>query len=273
MIKADKILHDRLSKPDFLASIEALLSVEKYEHSQPKIKLPEILFVTSFPPRECGIATYSQDLINALNSQFINSFTCSICALESNTEQHTYKQQPKYILNTDNSNSFEKIAADINKDQNTKIVVMQHEFGFFTSKEGDFKHFFDSITKPIVFVFHTVLPNTDALFSIKVNAMATIASSIIVMTANAAKILIEHYQVPEYKITVIPHGTHLVPPLDRKKLKQHYQLSNKKVLSTFGLLGSSKSVETTLNALPAVIQSHPEVLFLILGKTHPSILL
>lgn len=233
--------------------------------------LPEILFITSFPPRECGIATYSQDLVDALNNQFESSFRCSICALESKTENHVYKQTPKFILDIDSRNAFLKMAFKINKDDNIKLVVMQHEFGFFANKEKDFKQFFKCISKPIVFVFHTILPKPDAELRTKVNEMAAIASSVIVMTTNAATILIKEYDVPSYKITVIPHGTHLVPPLDRKKLKKQYKLSHRKVLSTFGLLGWSKNIETTLEALPAVIKKHPEVLFLVLGKTHPSL--
>jgi glycosyltransferase involved in cell wall biosynthesis len=207
-------------------------------------RLPEILFITSFPPRECGIATYSQDLVTALNNQFEHSFTCAICA---------------------------KTAFLINKDDNIKLVVMQHEFGFFAKKESDFKQLFDQISKPIVFVFHTVLPNPTIDLKTKVEDMAAIASAIIVMTNDAATILKKEYKVAAYKISVIQHGTHLVPPLNREKLKKHYQLSNKMVLSTFGLLGSSKSIETTLAALPAVIAKFPQVIFLVLGKTHPSV--
>jgi glycosyltransferase involved in cell wall biosynthesis len=233
--------------------------------------LPEILFVTSFPPRECGIATYSQDLLNALNNQFVNSFTCSVCALESATEQHSYKQEPKFILNTDQRNSFVKTAFQINKDDQIKLVVMQHEFGFFAKNEDEFTNLFSAITKPVVFVFHTVLPGPDEQLKLKVQRMSVIASSVIVMTENAATILSNEYDVPEFKITVIPHGTHLVPPLNRDEIKSKYQLSDKTVLSTFGLLSSSKSIETTLDALPEVIKTHPDVLFLVLGKTHPTI--
>jgi hypothetical protein len=120
------------------------LSVNKNGFIERECKLPEILFITSFPPRECGIATYSQDLITALNNQFEDSFSCSICALESETEQHTYDLQPKYILNTDCKNSFVKTALLINNDENIKLVVMQHEFGFFAKKEREFKQLFDN---------------------------------------------------------------------------------------------------------------------------------
>lgn len=233
--------------------------------------LPEILFVTSFPPRECGIATYSQDLINALNNQFYNSFNCSICALESKNEQHIYKQKPKLILNTDNRNSFLKTAYKINNDQKIKLVVMQHEFGFYAANETKFSTFFESITKTIIFVFHTVLPNQNDEFRSKVKKMSSVAASIIVMTNDAANILKNEYKVDAYKITVIAHGTHLVPQLNRRKLKNEFNFLGRKILSTFGLLSSSKSIETTLNALPEIIKAHPEVLFLVLGKTHPTV--
>ena len=233
--------------------------------------IPEILFITSFPPRECGIATYTQDLVNALTNQFKNSFACKICALESETEKHNYSPQIRYILNTDSQNSFIKNAFLINKNENIKLLVMQHEFGFYSKSENEFKLFFQSISKPIVFVFHTVLPSPNQELKIKVQEMASIASSIIVMTSNSAQILTNDYDIPASKVKVIAHGTHLVKPLDRKKLKHQYELTQRKVLSTFGLLSSSKNIETTLQALPSVIKSYPDILFLILGKTHPSI--
>ncbi len=231
----------------------------------------EILFITSFPPRECGIATYSLDLINALNDTFEQSFKYSICALETESQLLNYQNQPKFILNVDDRNAFIKTAFQINKNNNIKLVVVQHEFGFFANKEADFKSLYEHLIKPIIFVFHTVLPEPNDGLKTNVQNMTTIASSIIVMTHNAAAILINEYDVSPDMIQIIPHGTHLVPPLDRKKVKKIYNLSGKKVLSTFGLLSSSKSIETTLDALPAVVKNHPEVLFLVLGITHPSI--
>ena len=116
--------------------------------------LPEILFITSYPPRECGIATYSQDLINALNNQYDNSFECSICALESDTEQHFYKDQPKFILNTDQPFSYKKVADDINKDDSIKLVVIQHEFGFFAAQENAFNIYLLKL-KNLLFLYFT----------------------------------------------------------------------------------------------------------------------
>lgn len=267
----DLILYSLASDFKFQKPISMLVCTSQNMSIKEENNLPKILFVTSFPPRECGIATYSKDLVDAINNQFESAFTCSICALESATEHHSYSLQPKYILNTDERNSFAKIAFKINENDTIKLVVIQHEFGFFATKEEDFKQLFTAINKPIVFVFHTVLPNPGHELKTNVQDMAERASSIVVMTKNAATLLINGYAIPATKITIIPHGTHLVPPLERNKLKKHYRLFNRKVLSTFGLLGSSKSIETTLEALPSVIKTHPEVLFLVLGITHPSI--
>jgi len=163
------------SKTEFKSqeTATALLSVNYDELIEPQNNLPEILFITSFPPRECGIATYSLDLIDALNNQFENAFTCSVCALESDSEQHIYSQEPKYILNTDLKNSFVKTAFHINKDTNIELVVVQHEFGFFAKKEKEFRYLINSINKPVVFVFHTVLIYSG--YTLDDNARALIA--------------------------------------------------------------------------------------------------
>jgi glycosyltransferase involved in cell wall biosynthesis len=233
--------------------------------------LPEILFITSYPPRECGIATYSQDLIKALNNKFNHSFIIRICPLESNNEKHEYLDEIMYSLNTDDTNAFIELAENINSNEAIKIVLLQHEFGFFEKKEGVFQYFLDSLKKPVVIVFHTVLPHPHDVLKSNVEHMAVSAESIIVMTNSSRQILINDYGVFEGKITVIPHGTHLVQHSDKVFLKNKYELAGKKVLSTFGLLSSGKSIETTLEALPAIVKEDPDVLFLIIGKTHPSV--
>ena len=233
---------------------------------------PQVLFVTSFPPRECGIATFSQDLILSLNEQFDKSFSCSVCALESSTEVFNYAQAPAYILDTDQEISYLETSLSINNNEHIELVVIQHEFGFFSKNEAFFKMFYENILKPIVFVFHTVLPSPNDKLLLSIQDMSTVAAAIVVMTKHAAKILIETYNIPSHKVSVIPHGTHLISPINKNYLKQKYNLEDKNVLSTFGLLGSSKSIETTLFALPEIIKHHPDTIFLILGKTHPGVL-
>ncbi|PKB15948.1 glycosyltransferase [Flavobacterium sp. 5] len=236
-----------------------------------EIKLPEILFITTYPPRECGIATYSQDLILALNKQFKKSFVIKIAALELQSEKHTYVDDIYAILETDNQNSYAELAKNINRNKTIEIVLIQHEFGLFRGNEDDFISFLKSINKPILMVCHTVLPRPDEKFRQHVLEIDSIVDAFIVMTNNSARLLESDYNVISDKITVIPHGTHLVEHSDKESLKEKYNLSERKIISTFGLLSSGKSIETTLDALQSIIKEEPEVLFLIIGKTHPSV--
>jgi hypothetical protein len=98
-----------------------------------------------------------------------------------------------------------------------------------------------------------------------------VVDAIIVMTKASAKILVDQYAIPIDKISIIPHGTHLVEHIDKEVLKEKYGFNKRKILSTFGLLSSGKSIETTLDAMPSIVKNQPDVLFLIIGKTHPSV--
>ena len=233
--------------------------------------LTEILFITSFPPRECGIATYSQDLIKALNNKFSNSLSIKVCALESGVGNYPYPPEVKYKLNTSVAAEYEQLASTINKDNQIKIVFIQHEFGFFREQEAAFLQFLFELSKPVVIVFHTVLPHPDELLKSQIKSIADNCKSIIVMTHNSAQILMDDYDLPQQKISVIAHGTHLVPHLSEKFLKMKYGLKDRKVLATFGLLSSGKSIETTIEALPAIVKAIPDVVFLVIGKTHPEV--
>ncbi|HEY5507037.1 MAG TPA: glycosyltransferase, partial [Paludibacter sp.] len=231
----------------------------------------EILFITSYPPRECGIATYSQDLIMALNNKFGNSLSIKVCALESGNTSYSYPDEVKFVLDTSLAGEYQKLSQSINKDKRIKIVLIQHEFGFYKKQEQAFLQFLHELTKPFVIVFHTILPHPDELLRSKIMKIAAACRSIIVMTNTSAHILTDDYGVPQQKISVIAHGTHLVPHLSEKFLKTKYGLKDRKILTTFGLLSSGKSIETTLEALPAIIKIIPDVLFLIIGKTHPEV--
>ncbi len=235
-------------------------------------KIAEILIITSYPPRECGIATYSQDLVTALNNKFNGPFRIKICAVENNSENHSYPDKTAYILNTDEPGSFSNLAMNINNNPRISLVVIQHEFGFYKNLQDDFLLFIEAVKKPVITAFHTVIPKPAASLKNVVNKICTASESIIVMTNDSAKILSVEYNIPKEKITVIPHGTHLVPHTDKEQLKHKYNLAGKQVLSTFGLLSSGKSIETTLYALPEITRSNPQVIFLIIGKTHPAVI-
>ncbi len=230
-----------------------------------------VLFISSYPPRECGIATFTMDLIQALKKGFGSSIQCSIGALETNQEACVYPEPPDFILNTEQSISYTESLKKINKPDLYNVVVIQHEFGFFNGFEADFCAFYQGINRPLIFVFHTVLPQPNRMLWKSVNLMVLHSNSVVVMTEHAKRILVEQYQISANKVVVISHGTHLLPHIDSVLSRKKHGLELRKVLSTFGLLGCNKSIETTLYALPQIAAIHPEVLFLILGKTHPGI--
>ena len=238
---------------------------------EPVSDIAEILVITSYPPRECGIATYSQDLIRVLNNKFSSSLSIKVCALESGDASFPYQSDVKYILKTSVASEYEKLAKKINENNRIKIVLIQHEFGLYRMQEKAFLQFLYELSKPVIISFHTVLPHPDEELKSKVRSITDVCASIIVMTHTSADILLNDYGVPMKKISVIAHGTHLVTHLSEDFLKSKYDLKDRKVLSTFGLLSSGKSIETTLEALPAIIKSCPEVVFLIMGKTHPEV--
>ena len=236
-----------------------------------KKALPEILFITSYPPRECGIATYSHDLMASLNDKFSNSFSLKVCALETENQKNVYPDEVKFVLNTSNTQAFTRLAGAINKNEQIEIVLIQHEFGLFYQEEA-FLKFLNALHKSVVVVFHTVLPQPNDELKMHVQKIIEASESVIVMTNNSSQLLINDYGIQDSKITVIPHGTHLVQHLDKRFLKEKYNLAGRKVFSTFGLLSAGKSIDTTLDAMPEIIKTNPDALFLVIGKTHPNVL-
>ena len=171
----------------------------------------EILFITTYPPRECGIATFTNDLINTLEDQFSSSFNFSICALEDGNA-YQYPDNVRYSTNMNGSVKNLSLARRINKDSSVKVVCIQHEFGLYGGDYGkDLLSFIHELSKPIVVVFHTALPNPNKMLKSVVKSISLYADKIITMTDNSSRILIRDYAVDKEKLAVIPHGTHLMP--------------------------------------------------------------
>lgn len=234
----------------------------------------KIICLTTYPPRECGIATFAQDLVSAIRTKFGESYSIKICAVESDMEKHTYdrKQGVEYVLNTSDVSAYATLTGQLNENPELEMVLVQHEFGLYAEQEEAFLQMLEQLRKPVILIFHTVLLQPDAAMYRSVNRMVSACTHLVVMTQNSRRILTKEYCVDESKIRVIPHGTHLVSFSDKNKLKEFYQLSGRRVLSTFGFLSSGKSIETTLDALPAIVKANPSVIFLIIGKTHPGVL-
>ncbi|MFT5253219.1 MAG: glycosyltransferase involved in cell wall biosynthesis [Flavobacteriales bacterium] len=231
----------------------------------------EILMVTSFPPRKCGIATYSQDLIKSIEDKYCDSFTIKVCALQKMDVELHYPSEVTYFLKTTEKNDYKRLALAINEDESVKIIYLQHEFGLFGGDLGDYiLDFLLAINKPVITTFHTVLANPDDIRKKVVQKITMLSSQVIVMTYLSAKILKNEYQIDGDKIKFIPHGTHLIKPL-ALNLRETVPFKGKIIITTFGLISEGKGIETALEALPKITAQFPEVLYLIIGKTHPEV--
>ncbi|NJK93989.1 MAG: glycosyltransferase, partial [Bacteroidales bacterium] len=230
---------------------------------------PEILFLTSYPPRECGIAMYSQNLIFAVRNKFNDYYNLKVCALEPGKARYFYPEEVYFTLDTTQPEAFSNLTGKINRDNKSEAVIIQHEFDLFNPVKHLLLKFIADINKPVIFVFHKIAPNPDKELKSYIQHICNRASTVIVMAYELACILTFDYQIPETKIRIIPYGTELTERADKEVLKEKYNFSGRQVLSTFGLLTPVKGIETVLEALPAVIKKHPDVLFLVIGKTHP----
>jgi len=238
------------------------------------MKNHKILFVCSYPPRECGIATFSQDLIRALKRCFGSTMDIEVCALENECcDANDYPEEVTYKIDAQELNSFFKVANKLNERDDIGMVCIQHEFGLFGGDYGShLVAFLLKLDIPISCVFHTVLPNPDKKRTKIMQALDDLSEKLIVLTNKSAEILESDYHIDTNKIAVIPHGTHIVLWKEKQRLKNRYGFQNKNVLSTFGLLSENKNIETALRALPKILQKFPNTVYLVLGKTHPDII-
>ncbi|PUZ20468.1 mannosyltransferase [Chitinophaga costaii] len=232
-----------------------------------------LLFITSYPTRQCGIATFAQDLVNAMHKTFAGQLKIEICALLEPGVPVVYESPVRYTLNAHNAESCVEMAHTINANPDIDIVCIEHEFGLYG---GDYGHhllgLLSLLDKPFIVRFHTVLPNPDQKCLKTVSLIGALASKVTVMTQTSADILIGTYHLPAEKIVHIPHGTHAHIISDRETVKKRLGLQGKKVLSTFGLLSENKGLETGIRAMKKIAAQFPDAVYLILGKTHPTIL-
>lgn len=234
--------------------------------------LMEIFVISSFPPRECGIADYSKNLIDALTGRFNNFFSIKVCALERGESKYYYPEEVSCKLNTLQPEEYNSIANQINNNENIKAVIIQHEFDLFADHPEYLTQFMRNISKPVALAFHSVIPSPADSVKNYIKDISEAASSVIVMAKEAKSILINNYTVSEGKIEIIPYGTHLISTNNASLLKDKYKLTGRTIITSFGLLTPGKGIETVLESLPQVIKLHPEIMYLIIGKTHPEVL-
>jgi glycosyltransferase involved in cell wall biosynthesis len=232
-------------------------------------------YVSSFPPRACGIATFTRDLSNAVEHSGRRVAT-RIAAINDDGAVYGYPQQVRWSIDQGCAQSWRDVAAKINRSPVT-LVSIQHEFGLYGRFERD-GHFVDFLAgflerleKPVVATLHTVLPRPRPDVKAAVRALHDRSERVITMVNMARLILQEEYDLDPAKLITIPHGVPEVRQTDPDRIKHGLQLAGRTVLSTFGLLSVGKGIEYVIHALPDVIACHPDVLYLVLGETHPEV--
>ncbi len=228
----------------------------------------KIVFLSTYPPTQCGIATFTEDTVNAINKSYNKSISCEICEI---TFKGDASPESAYHIPSKDKAAYKKVASEINSDPDVKLVHIQHEFGLFGGQYGDYLlDFLDELKKPVAYTFHSVIPNPNEELKAIVQLLCSYSQAIFVMTNKSKAILMDDYGIAEEHIAYVPHGTHLVDYESTSQAKKKFNLEDRLVLSTFGLLGEGKSIETGLKALPKIIEKFPNVLYLVLGKTHPN---
>ncbi len=233
-----------------------------------------VVYVSTFPPRVCGIATFTEDLTHAMDEMLAPAVTSRIAAMNySGVLSYHYPRKVILQINQDNQEEYIETALRINQMDEVCMVNIQHEFGIFGGKRGSHLiPFVQALRKPVVITFHTVLPDPDEELHSTVRFLAESASAIIVMTSLSKRILSQQYAIPERRIKVIPHGIHSQPYTSPKQAKMTLGYSDKVVLSTFGLISRSKGLEYVIDALPQVVKKFPDFVYIIFGATHPVVL-
>ncbi|MDP3900518.1 MAG: glycosyltransferase, partial [bacterium] len=236
-----------------------------------KPKPPCILYVASYPPRECGIATFTQDLTNALDKEFNPAVKSKVLAINDNgTSIYNYPRKVRWQIREVNMEDYLQRANEINQAHDIKVVNVQHEYGIFGGDEGNYLlPLLELIKKPVVVTFHTVLPRPTGTMRAVTKSIIDRAQAIVVMTKTAKRLLQRQYKIKDNKIQVIPHGVHHVPFPSKRHFKKKLNLADYTVLSTFGMLNSDKGIEYAIEALPELVKKYPKLLYLVIGATHP----
>lgn len=230
----------------------------------------QILYISTFPPRRCGLATYTSDLLQAVSGSGLVG-PSQVMALVQGEREHTYGPPVVGELLQERRADYARAARLINGSP-IQLVNLQHEFGIFGGTDGEYVlDLLDALEKPLVTTLHTVLSEPDDIKLHLTRRLAEKSQTLVVMARRAVEILRNVYRVAPEKITLIQHGAPERPAVPREVLRRKLGLADRFVLCTMGLINPGKGIEYALEGLPEVARRHPEVLYLVLGQTHPGV--
>ncbi|HLR38055.1 MAG TPA: glycosyltransferase family 4 protein [Chitinophagaceae bacterium] len=241
----------------------------------------KIAYIGTYPPRECGIGSFTSDLYESMThtsqtvqaglkvrSNLVEGFVVAINDFE---KTYNYPPEVKQTIRQEHRRDYLEAARFINH-SDANICILQHEFGIFGGQNGIYLlPLLRRLEIPLIVTLHTILKEPSYNEKAVLQQIGRIAHKIVVMSHIAVDFLVNIYQIDEDKIVRIEHG---VPDIrfNQDLSKQELHLENRKVILTFGFVGRSKGIETAIEALPKVVKKHPEVLYMVVGETHPNVL-
>jgi len=227
-----------------------------------------VAILSTYPPRECGIATFSRDLVTSLQPTGIQPL---VVAMNEEGVDRQYGPEVIYAIQEDRIEDYRRAAHALNR-SGVDVVNVQHEFGIFGGEWGEYVlEFVQHLALPLVVTLHTVLSDPPAQARRILRTLCQRADGIVVLSPSAVDLLEERYGIPSGRVRVIWHGVPTVDFVPREQAKAKLELQGRLVLTTFGLVSPGKGIEDVLDALPSVVLAFPNTLYLILGETHPAL--
>src|SRR5208282_5894062 len=236
------------------------------EKASPTIR--KIAFIGDYLPRKCGIATFTSDLLTAVAAEYPQS-QCFAVPVNDIEEGYEYPGVVHFEIVEQDLTSYQR-AADFINISNVDIVCVQHEFGIYGGPAG--RHLLALVRElkmPVVTTFHTLLREPNDTQRRVMQELIARSTRLVTMTERGRQMLEDVYKAPAGKIDLIPHGIPDIPFVDPNYYKDQFGVEGRTVLLTFGLLSPNKGVEHVLNALPQILAEFPDVVYIVLGATHP----
>jgi glycosyltransferase involved in cell wall biosynthesis len=235
----------------------------------------KIALIGTYPPRKCGIGTFTNNLLKAIAANTGQDDLASVArviAIDDYGQNYDYPEEVILHIRQNRQRDYITAAKQINFSE-AEVCILEHEFGIFGGDDGVYiLSLIHRLELPLIVTLHTVLKEPSYTQRSIINEIGDRAARIVVMSKRAIEFLTEIYNIPAEKIDYIEHGVPDFEKVSQLNIKKKYNFEGRKILLTFGLISRNKGIETVINALPDVVQKYPDLLYIVSGKTHPEVI-